>query len=221
MSDYLQEIEAAYSRCREKWSMLSAVDFQLALDWEKKGIPVTIILRAIDDCCKKYKAKRSPGKINSLRYFEQAVDQHFAAWQKSRIGSHDPMSQITEPEQNAADAAIERCEEIILKFGEAKQLAAPELREAIAIVIDAVFLMILQIEGNGETSTTDDDLRELGQTFDQAIAAATPPAEREELLAALRKSYPQYADAPDAYTQLLIKDLYDRLNLPRLTLYQL
>lgn len=40
MSDYLEEIEGAYSRCREKWSMLSPIDWQLAAEWEKAGIPV-------------------------------------------------------------------------------------------------------------------------------------------------------------------------------------
>lgn len=88
--DYLEEIESAYSRCRERYSMLSAIDWDLAAGWERDGIPLFIAIRAIDDCCRKYKARREPGKINTLRYFDQAVRAAFSAWSASRVGAHDP-----------------------------------------------------------------------------------------------------------------------------------
>lgn len=86
--DYLEQVEAAYSRCRERYSMLSPMDWHLAAQWEKDGIPLFIVFGAIDDCCKKYKAKKDPGKINTLRYFDQAVRQHFKAWNAARVGAH-------------------------------------------------------------------------------------------------------------------------------------
>ena len=90
MTDYLEEIEAAYSRCRERYSMLSPLDWDHAAAWEKDGIPLFLVIRAIDDCCKKYKARREPGKINTLRYFDQAVRAAYSAWSASRVGAHDP-----------------------------------------------------------------------------------------------------------------------------------
>lgn len=218
MTDYLEEVEAAYSKCRGKWSMLSPLDWQLAAEWEKAGIPLFIVHRAIEDCCKKFKAKKDPGKINTLRYFDQAVRQHFAGWSRARVGA----STATEPaevhEQNEADAAIERCELIIAKFGEAKPKTSPEIREALTLVIDAVFQIILYVEGNGNTDSADRDLNAIALWFDSELLRLSP--DRDSVRADLEKRFPQYAGT-DAYDRLLIKELYDRLNLPRLALYEL
>lgn len=218
MGDYLQEIEAAYGRCREKWTMLSGLDFQLALDWERRGIPIAIVLRAIEDCCKKYKARKEPGRINALRYFEQAVDQHFAAWQKSRVGAHDPAADQPEPQQNLADAAIERCEEIILKFAEVK---APELLDAVTLVKETVMQLILQIEQTGDTQQAEELLHALGTQFDHALLTATPADEKARYLSRRRSIWTGPHMTPKMFEQLLIKDLYDQHSLPKLTLYPL
>lgn len=69
--------------------MLSPLDWQLASDWEKAGIPIFIVLAAIDDCCRKFKATKDPGKINTLRYFDQAVRQRFKTWNAGRVGAND------------------------------------------------------------------------------------------------------------------------------------
>ena len=89
MTDYLEEIESAYSRCRERYSMLSPLDWALAAEWEKAGIPLHIAIQAINECCRKFKAAKDPGNINTLRYFDQAVRQRFTAWSRSRVGAHD------------------------------------------------------------------------------------------------------------------------------------
>lgn len=219
MSDYIQQIEDAYSKCRGRWSILSPLDWHIAAAWEEKGIPVHIVIRAIDECCKKFKSKRDPGNINTVRYFEQAVLSHFARWNAARVGSNDAPAVHPDDQPNAADLAIEVCEHIILKFGEAKITCPPYLHDPVAIVIDAVSQLILQLEGDGDTTQTDDHLQAIEAAFDQAILTTAP--DRAKLLADLHLEFPQYTSVPSAYDLLLLKTLYDRQKLPRLSLYQI
>lgn len=115
MTDYLEEIEAAYSRCRERYSMLSPLDWALAAEWEKAGIPLHIAVPAITECCKKFRATKDPCKINTLRYFDQAVRQRFAAWSRSRTGAHNDGTTIAqnstsnEVENNAPPQMCDKC----------------------------------------------------------------------------------------------------------------
>lgn len=83
-------------------------------------------------------------------------------------------------------------------------------------MIDAVFQQILKIEGTGNVDETDAALIDLGIWLEKALFRATP--DLETLKADIRKRFPQYAGT-DAYGKLLIKELYDRHNLPRLTLF--
>jgi hypothetical protein len=222
MSDYLQEIEEAYGRCRERFSMLSPRDWQLAQDWEKAGIPLHIVIRSIQECCKKYKAKRRPDNINTLLYFDQEVRKQFAGWHASRVGASGTAT--TGPEllqQNERDLAIERCELIIAKFEAARAGANPQLRTAIALVVDAVFQHLIQVEGTGDASQTDGFLRALATQFDPSLVSATAWETKEKMLQAFRKEWAGSPLTLADFERLLVKELYDQMGLPKLTLYPL
>jgi hypothetical protein len=214
--DYLTQIESAYSRCRGKQSMLSPIDWQLAQSWQDAGIPIHIALRAMEDCCRNFHSSKKPGLINTLRYFDQEVRKQFAGWQESRVGQSAEGAAGEELlEQNEADIAIARCEEITLKFGEAKKTASPELRYALADVVDAVFLIILQIEGNGRTDRTEDQLQDLGKAFELAVIDALPPDERCAMLSAVQSRWPGSHMTTADYNRLIVRDLCQKLNSPK------
>lgn len=219
MTDYIQSIEEAYGRCRERFSMLSPRDWQLASDWEKDGIPLNIVIRSIHDCCKKYKSKRRPDNINTLRYFDQEVRKQFAAWQSARVGAHDSQPAAPAEPLHEADLAINVCENILLAFGEAKKNASPELRDHLSIVIDAVFQIILEIEGTHSADQADDRLKSLAAHFDQALLDLTPASVKDQILQSSRRQWPNLT--PDDLNRILLKETYAAHNLPRLTLFQI
>lgn len=62
------------------------MDWGLAAQWETNGIPLRIVLRAMDDALKKHADQKRKDSINSLRYFTPAVEREFADWQTSQVG---------------------------------------------------------------------------------------------------------------------------------------
>lgn len=221
MSDYLAEIESAYSRCRGKRSLLSPIDWQLAQSWQDAGIPLHIVLRAIEDCCRNFSERKNPGLINTLRYFEQEVRKQYGAWQESRIGATDDAAWNEVARENEADIAIARCEEIILKFGEAKKTAPPDLRDALRDVIDAVFQLILQIEGNGDIAKTDDQLRAIAEPFNRALVESAGPEDLAAVTALISRDFGPHKFSDEVIEKMLLKRLYENHGLPKLTLYEL
>src|SRR4051812_22298375 len=137
MDNYLTQIEEAYARCRGCRSMLSPIDWQLAQSWEDSGIPIHIVLRSMSDCCEAFHRKKTPGKINTLKYFDQEVQKQYMGWMESRVGANTENAAGTELlEENEADAAIARLEEIILKFADAKCRVPEELHKWLDFVKD-------------------------------------------------------------------------------------
>lgn len=92
MSNYLEEIEAEYSRIRGKWSPLSPIDWNLADTWQKKEIPLNIVLRAMSETWSKFEAKANKGIINTLRYFEPEVEAGFTAYNTAQVGKAAPIA---------------------------------------------------------------------------------------------------------------------------------
>jgi hypothetical protein len=106
MSNYLQEIENAYSRGRGKLSRLNPLDWNLAATWENSGIPLRIVLSAMEIVFDNYRQKKRPGLINSLSYFTQEVEKQFTEWQAGQIGKSETGDHAAEP---SADFICRSC----------------------------------------------------------------------------------------------------------------
>ncbi len=82
-SNYFNEIEAAFNRGRRKFKLLSPLDWGLMAEWQKREIPLFIVLRAMSDV-----REKSTQQINSLAYFESAVNREFVEFEKNQVGKH-------------------------------------------------------------------------------------------------------------------------------------
>jgi len=71
---YFTEAEAILGR------MLSSKDWVLVESWQKRGIPLRVVARTVEDCLK------AKPDIRSLVYCEKAVEREFGEWQKSQVG---------------------------------------------------------------------------------------------------------------------------------------
>lgn len=213
MSDYLQQIEEAYGKCRGRWSMLSAIDWDLALQWEKMGVPVHIVIRAIDDCCRRFKAASNPGKINTLRYFEQAVNSEFARWIQSRVGSApNPANGPEIVEEKESEVALKRCSLIIEKF-EAAAAVRLDLNDLLREVVQSVRSISIMIE-NGELDAADSAMEKTRLSFESSLVQMSE--DTDVILTAIQSRHPEYANIFGAYNRLLVKSLLELLDLPPL-----
>jgi hypothetical protein len=110
LSNYFNEIEAAFNAGRGKFKMLSGVDFGLMQSWQTREIPLFVVLQAIADVTDKHRQRDRQSLINSLSYFEQAVEKAFAIYKDSQVGKTAPI--ISESVSRLTDKELAKLDEL-------------------------------------------------------------------------------------------------------------
>ena len=86
---YFSEIEDTFIRRRGKHLMLSPIDWALIESWKERGVPLHVVLRAIEHAFDSYESKKHKRTIKTLLYCQEEVEAQYAEWLESRVGSHD------------------------------------------------------------------------------------------------------------------------------------
>lgn len=219
--NYFTEIEETFVRRRGKHLLLSPIDWAMIEGWQERGIPLHVVLRAIESVFDAFDKNPGPRTIKSLLYCREEVEAQYAEWLSSQIGGHSGGEPRDVPAVSRADvenhlqSAIEQ-----LRSGEDTRLkedlerAAARLEELKANLTDDLELIdksLLDIENFLDQSLlTNLDKRHLKQL------------ERET--AAQLKQYKGEMEA-EAYDQtyrlMLLKRLREEAGVPRLGLFYL
>jgi hypothetical protein len=78
---YFQALEDLLARLRGGGLLLSPADWQVAAQWRRRGVPLELVARTMEDLYARRRERDSKRRINSLRYFAPAVE---AAWEELR-----------------------------------------------------------------------------------------------------------------------------------------
>jgi len=91
--NYFTEVEEEFVRRRGKPLLISPLDWALVETWKDAGIPLHIVLRAINQAFDAHDARpRNFRKVNSLFYCQQEVDATFAEYRLAQVGgSQEPV----------------------------------------------------------------------------------------------------------------------------------
>lgn len=92
-ADYFTDIEAHFALRRGTPFVLSAKDWALMKEWHEAGIPLPVVIEAIDAVFDKQDTKGR--KINGLRYCRHAVKELWDERRELQIGASE-----TSPEEN-------------------------------------------------------------------------------------------------------------------------
>ncbi len=87
--NYFSEIEELFIRRRGRNLLLSPLDWALIETWQKREIPLHIILRAIEkifDAVDRQPAKKRA--IKSLLYCREEIEAQYAAWLEMQVGKN-------------------------------------------------------------------------------------------------------------------------------------
>jgi hypothetical protein len=79
--DYLSDIEATFVKRRGANLFLGSKDWALMQSWEQQGIPLHIVIRAIEDVF-----DRTDKKISTIAYCRNAVEEAFSEWSRGQVG---------------------------------------------------------------------------------------------------------------------------------------
>ena len=92
--NYFTEVEEEFVRRRGKPLLISPMDWALVETWKNAGIPLHIVLRAINQAFDAYDARAQKyRKVNSIFYCQQQVESAFADYRLAQVGGGPASSQ--------------------------------------------------------------------------------------------------------------------------------
>ena len=107
--NYFTEVEDEFVRRRGKHMLISALDWALVESWKSAGIPLHIVLRAINEAFDGYDARAQKyRKVNSIFYCQQQVESTFAEYRLAQVGGQTASSRSEKGEEmSSAGSSVE------------------------------------------------------------------------------------------------------------------
>ena len=193
-AEYFLEIESHFAARRGTPFVLSAKDWVLMQKWAADGVPLPVVIEAIDSVFAK--AAERDKIVNGLSYCKHAVKELWAERRQLQVGS----------EENVPEAAPEALLETLASALAASSLplirdAAPRVRElAKEQSVPRIEERLIELEDELVSALLTEDLRAEAA---RAVVASVDEKTR--------------ARSEDAYRRRLVRERYD---LPRLTLFR-
>ena len=222
--NYFTEIEQHFGQRRGSLLMLSTLDWALIETWRDSGLPLEAVLRGIDDAFTKHEAKRHrPGtrKINGLAWCSQAVLEAAHQAAEAATGTASPRA------VEAAESGFEPHRVAAFLKGNAERLLGAALPPAAALTATESATRLTALADTDAHSLEDLDRTLL--VLEAKLFSALQLAAPEDILVAIReqttrelapgRNRMQAVQIRQVEQQLLQKRLFERYNLPRLSLF--
>lgn len=173
-TDYFTDIEAHFALRRGTPFVLSAKDWALMKEWHDGGIPLPVVIEAIDAVFDKQDAKSR--KINGLRYCRHAVKELWNERRELQIGAAE-----SAPEENV-EPLLEALASAV------PPELAPRIRELAALKsVPRIEEKLIELEEELLSSLANDELREEARRLasvaqDEKMRARTEEATLKRLV---------------------------------------
>ncbi len=240
--NYFTEIEEHFARRRGKHLMLSTLDWAMIECWKDMGIPLHVVLRAVDRVFDAHAARPRGRLINSILYCQQEVMACFEEYRHARIGAREESEGASreDPGGSPPSAApfspamvadyLERGQEALRRVA----LTHPEpefapLREAIERVIARLDAVLEDVRATPELDfeTLERELGRLEKILLDALLACVPEDHVREIRREGERQLKEYKKrmAKELYEQTLenyvTKRVREDYGVPRLSLFYL
>ncbi len=151
--EYFLEIEAHFAQRRGTPFVLSAKDWTLMQKWAADGVPLPVVLEAIDSCFDK--ANERQKKINGLSYCRHAVKELWQERRELQVGAEEAT-----PEEGAEPLLASLAEAFESSPNDAVRAFAPRIRElAREKTVPRIEERLMDLEGELVSLLASDDLR--------------------------------------------------------------
>lgn len=219
--NYYTEIEEAFVRRRAKHLLLSPIDWAMIESWQERGIPLHIVLRAIEAVFDNFEKNPRPRTIKSLLFCREEVEAQFQEWTAARVGAGDKASAETSASYSREE--IER--HIKNSISRLRVAGSGPLAEDFERA--CVRLASLLPELTDDLELIDKSLGDIEHFLDEALLTKTDKARRtlfeKQAVADLReyKSSMQKEVYQQTLHTMLLKRLREAEGVPRLSLFYL
>jgi hypothetical protein len=212
------------------------MDWALIEGWKDRGVPLHVVVRAIEHAFDSHAAKKQKRTVKTLLYCQEEVEAQYAEWLQSRVGAQDePAAEGADPDESkspfpraAVLAHLGRSFDTLYKLSEERERTSiDELSEALSRAVT----LLSEIKDDYESAAQpdarrlEDSLTGIERQLDDAMLKATP----ESVLAAANaeielqvKPYKRHMDKTaleQTRENLRRKRLRDHFGVPRLSLF--
>lgn len=217
--NYFTEIEETFVRRRGKHLFLSPLDWTLIESWKGRGIPLHVVIRAIESVFDVFD-RQPPGTrtIKSLFYCREEIEAQYSEWLRAHAGQ-DAGEAVSVPERTP-----ETIREHIIRSAETLgSLASPSLGDGAERA--AARLKALLEEMTDDQEATDATLADIERMLERSMLENWDKNELktiEKEIASQLREYKASMTAEDykkTYGLMLIKRLRDDAGVPRLGLF--
>lgn len=197
--EYFLEIESHFALRRGTAFVFSAKDWALMKSWRGEGVPIAIVLEAIDRCFDHRAASGRKAPISSLSYCRHAVVDLWEERKDLKVGEggavpeRDP-APLLEQLASELDAATRRAPSETLRAvlaGAAGQVRAIRPIEAVPVIEERLLAVEDRLLASIEAAMPPEDLASLGaeveaalggHKLEEAVAARTRQANLRRLV---------------------------------------
>ena len=215
--NYFTEIEDTFVRRRGKHLFLSPLDWALIDGWKERGIPLHIVIRAIESVFDVFD-RQPPGTrtIKSLFYCREEIESQYLEWLNSRVGSTDD----GENNQFPADAIQGHISDAIAKL---RNVQHEPLAEDVSRAVTR--LEELRTNITTDTESIDGTLGDIEKVLDRALLTNWDKASLKRIEKEIASELRPYKSEmePETYRNtlelMLLKRLREEAGIPRLGLF--
>jgi hypothetical protein len=188
-ADYFLEIESHFAHRRGTPFVLSGKDWVLMKKWAEDGVPLPVVIEALDSVFDKQEAKGK--KVNSLHYCRHAIKELWDERRELQIGSETiSPEEAPGPRLDALALALESYPDYAERVrGLVREQSVPRIEEA---------------------------LMELETELVEALVATAPQLRDEATALAVGADEKVRARSTDAHLRRLVREHF---GIPRLTLF--
>jgi hypothetical protein len=218
--NYFTEIEETFIRRRARNLFLSPIDWALMETWQERGVPLHIVIRAIEQVFDLFEKNPGPRTIKGLMFCREEVEAQFDEWLKSQTGKN------VETDKISSQYSVEEVGDLI------KALMASLSRnnsEKLRDDIKRACHRLAEIETNltGDFELLDKSLSDVEDLLDEALLTKTDRKQFASLEREVTSQIRPYKSGMDdaayktTYRLMLLKRLREEENIPRLSLFYL
>lgn len=241
--NYFTEVEEEFVRRRGKPLLISPMDWALVESWKNAGIPLHIVLRAINKSFDAYDS-RAPRfrKINSVLYCQQEVESTFSDYRLALTGSEAKAEEKSFSKSEAAQAGAEafprealvsfiaRCADELRRAREfASASDRTELADTLARSLSRLESIAAEIEGSNrvDAEALERDLDSIERIILESAIRSSGEVELESIRAEAKAQLRSYKKKMEKefYGQTVRNFIARRLRetnqIPRLSLFYL
>jgi hypothetical protein len=234
--NYFTEIEEYFWQKRGAHLLVSPIDWAIVETWQKAGIPLSAVLKGIDRAFESYaRSKRAAGgrQLKSLSYCVDAVLEAAEEEKETAAGTGPVVpSEKKEEETFSRDALrmfFQRNSERLRNASDAARVAQPDLASRMAETHARITELSVLVDSPGTLDL--EDLERRLTVAEEKLTAALTSGAPEDFLLDIRRDMDQQlapyrrkmssAQLSQLERKYMQKRLWERYNLPRLSLFYL